>query len=312
MAKLTSKELRTGTTGLPLGVALTHWHSTVADYVALTKPRIISLLLLTTLGAMIIATGKLPPLELALATLLAGSMMAGAANALNCYLDRVIDLRMSRTRTRPIPARRIAPTNALIFSLTLAAGAFLLFTLAVNLLSALLSFAGFMIYILVYTLWLKRTSSSAVFFGGIAGAVPPLVGWAAATGQLDWHAFELFAIVAIWQVPHTWTLSLMLQNDYARARVPVLPIVSGPDETRKQILLYTVLLALFTLLPYATGMLTGPYIAPTVVLGAEFMTLAGKLLRTPDRRLTVQLYKYSLIYLALLFITLAIGRMWPL
>ncbi len=312
MAKLTSKELHRGTNVAALSAALTDWRSIVSDYVVLTKPRIISLLLLTTLTAMLIATGKLPPLELAFATLLAGGMMAGAANALNCYLDRVMDLRMSRTRNRPIPARRIAPTNALIFSLTLATSAFLLFTLAVNLLSALLSFAGFLIYILVYTLWLKRTSPSAVFFGGIAGAVPPLVGWAAATGQVDLHAFELFAIVAIWQVPHTWALSLMLQNDYARAKVPVLPVVAGPDETRKQILLYTVLLALFTFLPYTTGLLDLGYFVPTVILGAEFIALAGKLYRAPDRRLTVQLYKYSLIYLALLFITMAVGRLWPL
>jgi heme o synthase len=173
---------------------------------------------------MIMATGGLPPLELVVTTLLGGALMAGGANAMNCYLDRELDMKMSRTRSRPVPAQRVPPARAFIFALALAFGAFLLLTRAVNWLSAVLSLAGFLIYVIFYTGWLKRTSPSAVLVGGFAGAIPPLVGWAAVTGRVELHALDLFAVIVFWQIPHTWALTLMLHNDYSRAERPQISV----------------------------------------------------------------------------------------
>lgn len=286
-------------------------HATIkaswTDYIALTKPRIISLLLVTTLAAMVIATRGLPPARIVLATLLAGAMMAGGANAMNCSLDHDMDRLMSRTRRRPVASDRVAPRRAAVFALVLAAGAFFI-QAGVNWLSAWLSLAGFVVYVLVYTLWLKRTSPSAVLIGGFAGAIPPLVGWAAATGHIGLYALDLFAIIVFWQVPHTWALSLLLKDDYARAGVPVLPVAAGESETHRQILLYTILLFGVTLLPFATGLFGNLYLIAALLLGGRLAFLAWRLLRHPGQRAEAALYKYSLLYLALLFAMMAIDR----
>lgn len=280
----------------------------VLNYVALTKPRIISLLLVTTLAAMMIATRGQVSWRTVVVTLLAGAMMAGGANAMNCFLDRDIDRVMSRTKTRPVASDQVPPLHALVFSLVLVVGAFILQTVGANPLSAWLSLSGFLIYILLYTFWLKRTSPSSVLIGGLAGAVPPLVGWAAVTGQVNLHALDLFAIIVFWQVPHTWALSLLLKNDYARAGVPVLPVVSGEEETRRQIVVYSAILFAVTLLPYATGLFDMPYLIAALLLGGQFVRLAWLLRRDPERGATMRLYKFSLLYLALLFAAMSLDR----
>ena len=234
--------------------------------------------------------------------------MAGGANAMNSFLDREMDRHMSRTRLRPVAAGRIEPGRALVFALSLTVVAFVLLWAAVNPLSAALAFAGFAIYVLLYTLWSKRTTPLGVLIGGLAGAVPPLVGWAAMRGSIEFDAFILYAIVAVWQVPHTWTLSLMLSKDYARAAVPVLPVVAGEALTRRWVWQSSTVLFAVSLLPFATGLGSPLYLAAAVILGGRFLWMAWTLEQTPERIKTVQLYKYSLLYLALLFIALSADR----
>ena len=223
----------------------------VADYVTLTKPRVQLLLLLTTVATMYVAGD--PSATLVALTCLGGSLSAGGAGAVNHYWDRDIDARMARTATRPVPAGRIAPRSALAFGLVLAVLSFVQLSLTVNVLAASLALTGFLGYVLVYTMWLKRTTPQNIVIGGAAGAVPPLVGWAAVTGTLDPAALYLFAIVFYWTPPHFWALSLLMKDDYARVGVPMMPVVHGETETRRQILLYTGLLFVLTLLPVVFG-----------------------------------------------------------
>jgi protoheme IX farnesyltransferase len=271
----------------------------IADYVTLTKPRVQLLLLLTTVATMEVAGS--PSLGLILLTLLGGALSAGGAGAINHWYDRDIDVQMARTATRPIPAGRITPRAALTFGIALGALSFAQLSLTVNLLAACLALAGFLGYVFVYTLWLKRSTPQNIVIGGAAGAVPPLVGWAAVTGGIAPIAIYLFAIVFFWTPPHFWALSLLMKDEYAKVEVPMLPVVRGEDETRRQITLYSVLLVAITLLPFAGRLFDGLYAVAAGVLGGAFLVLAARLQRNPDRRAALRLYLYSLLYLALLF-----------
>ncbi len=271
----------------------------LSDYLELTKPKVQSLLLLTTIATMYVA-GDPSPLLVAL-TCLGGYLSAGGAGAVNHWFDRDIDARMTRTASRPIPAGRISPGAALAFGCALAALSFLELSLTVNVLAASLALSGFLGYVLVYTVWLKRRTPQNVVIGGAAGAVPPLVAWAAVTGSVSGVAVLLFFIVFFWTPPHFWALSLLMKDEYAKVGVPMLPVVRGEAETRRQILLYTVLLYAVTQLPFCAGGFGGIYLAASLVLGLGFIAGAVRLYRRADRRSALQLYLFSLAYLALLF-----------
>ncbi|HYH89574.1 MAG TPA: heme o synthase [Solirubrobacteraceae bacterium] len=282
-----------------LRLALAGARQVVADYVELTKPRVQSLLLLTTITTMYVAGD--PSLGLVALTCLGGSLSAGGAGAVNHYYDRDIDAQMARTANRPVPAGRVAPNAALGFGIALAALSFLLLSLTVNVLSASLALAGFLGYVFVYTIWLKRSTPQNIVIGGAAGAVPPLVGWAAVTGSLDPTSLYLFAIVFYWTPPHFWALSLLMKDEYARVGVPMMPVVHGEQETRRQIVLYTCLLVVLTLLPVVFGFFGALYAAVALALGAAFLVHAVRLQRSADRRAALRTYLFSLLYLALLF-----------
>ncbi|HTR72549.1 MAG TPA: heme o synthase, partial [Solirubrobacteraceae bacterium] len=264
-----------------------------------------SLLLLSTIAAMYVAGD--PSLGLVALTCLGGYLSAGGAGAVNHWFDRDIDAQMKRTANRPIPAGRIAPAAALAFGCTLALLSVLELSLAVNPLAAALSFAGFLGYVFVYTVWLKRRTPQNIVIGGAAGAVPPLVGWAAVTGSVSATAILLFGIVFFWTPPHFWALSLLMKDEYARVGVPMLPVARGEDETRRQILLYTILLYAVSQLPFCAGGLGTVYVVASIALGLGFIAGAVRLYRTAGRSQTIgrkaalQLYLYSLAYLALLF-----------
>jgi protoheme IX farnesyltransferase len=271
----------------------------LSDYVELTKPKVQSLLLLTTIATMYVAGD--PSLALVALTCLGGYLSAGGAGAVNHWFDRDIDAQMARTATRPIPAGRVRPRAALLFGCTLAVLSFAELSLTVNVLAASLSFAGFLGYVLVYTVWLKRRTPQNIVIGGAAGAVPPLVGWAAVTGSVSGTAVLLFFIVFFWTPPHFWALSLLMKDEYARVGVPMLPVVRGEAETRRQILLYTVLLYAVTQLPFCAGGFGTIYLLASMLLGGGFIAGAIRLYRRADRRSALQLYLFSLAYLALLF-----------
>ena len=272
----------------------------IADLVALTKPKVQSLLLLTTVTTMLIAGS--PSIGLILATCIGGYLSAGGAGAVNHWFDRDIDAQMARTATRPIPAGRIAPRTALWFGIGLGVLAFVWLTLTTNILAASLSASGFLGYTLMYTMWLKRSTWQNIIWGGAAGAVPPLVGWAAVTGGLTGLPIYLFAIVFFWTPPHFWALSILMKDEYAKVGVPMLPVVRGEDETRRQILLYSVLLYAVSQLPFCGGGgLDYIYVAASALLGLMFIALAVALQRLKTRKAALRLYLFSLLYLALLF-----------
>jgi heme o synthase len=279
--------------------AVPHTRRLVADYVELTKPKVQSLLLLTTIATMYVA-GDPSPLLVAL-TCLGGYLSAGGAGAVNHWFDRDIDARMTRTANRPIPAGRISPPAALAFGCALAGLSFLELSLTVNVLAASLALSGFLGYVLVYTVWLKRRTPQNIVIGGAAGAVPPLVAWAAVTGTVSGTALLLFFIVFFWTPPHFWSLSLLMKDEYEKVGVPMLPVVRGEAETRRQILLYAVLLYAVTQLPFCAGGFGGIYLAASLLLGLAFIAGAVRLYRRADRRSALQLYLFSLAYLALLF-----------
>jgi len=271
----------------------------VADYVTLTKPKVQLLLLLTTVTTMYVAGD--PSVGLVLLTLLGGSLSAGGAGAVNHYYDRDIDAQMARTATRPVPAGRVRPGAALAYGFVLQALSFVLLATTVNLLAAFLALAGFLGYVLIYTMWLKRSTPQNIVIGGAAGAVPPLVGWAAVTGHVDPTAWYLFAIVFYWTPPHFWALSLLMKDEYARVGVPMMPVVHGETETRRQIVLYTGLLVVLTMLPVVFGFFGAIYAVVALGLGGWFLHLAVRLQRRADRKAALRTYLYSLIYLAVLF-----------
>jgi protoheme IX farnesyltransferase len=277
----------------------------VRDYLTLTKPKVQSLLLFTTITTMYVAGD--PSLGLVFLTCLGGALSAGGAGAINHAVDRDIDRTMARTADRPVASGRISPAAAIAFGVGLGGASFLLLALTVNPLAAGLSLSGLLGYVCVYTLWLKRTTPQNIVIGGAAGAVPPLVAWAAVTGSLSGMAFYLFAIVFFWTPPHFWALSLLMKDEYAKAGIPMLPVVRGEEETRRQILLYTVLLYAVTQLPFCAGGLGVAYLIPSLLLGAAFIYFSTRLYRTRERRWALRTYLFSLLYLALLFLSMAIA-----
>jgi heme o synthase len=271
----------------------------LSDYAELTKPKVQSLLLLTTIATMYVA-GDPSPL-LVFYTCLGGYLSAGGAGAVNHWFDRDIDAQMARTANRPVPSGRVAPAAALVFGCTLACLSLIELSIAVNPLAAALSFSGFLGYVFVYTVWLKRRTPQNIVIGGAAGAVPPLVGWAAVTGSVSGTAVILFFIVFFWTPPHFWALSLLMKGEYEKVNVPMLPVVRGEAETRRQILLYSVLLYAVTQLPFCAGGFGAIYLVASLTLGLGFIGGAVRLYRKADRRSALQLYLFSLAYLALLF-----------
>jgi protoheme IX farnesyltransferase len=278
------------------------------DMVALTKPRIISLLLVTTIAPMFVAGA--PTWDLVLAVFAGGYLMAGGANAVNMYLDRDIDDRMARTRLRPIPSGRMQPREVLAFGLLLATTATFLLATFANVLTAALALGGFYFYVLLYTRWLKRSTPQNIVIGGAAGAFPPLVGWASVTGSLDLMAVYLFLIIFYWTPPHFWALALNKQKDYGNAGVPMAPLIWGEQETKRQMVWYSVVLIALTVLPWAMGALGIVYLASALILGAIFMWGALRVqFATEWVKPAWWLYAYSLLYLALLFAAMVVDRL---
>jgi len=282
--------------------------SVLRDYLALTKPRIIVLLLVTTVATMFVADPAGPGLATILWTVLGGYLAAGGAGAINHYLERDRDARMDRTCSRPLVEGRIEPLHGLAFGIGFGVLATVQLALTVNVLAAALALSGLLGYVFVYTLWLKPRTPQNIVIGGAAGAVPPLVGWAAATGGLTLDALYPFAIVFLWTPPHFWALALLIKGDYARTGIPMLPVARGEPATRRQIVVYSVALVAFTVLPYLTGLFDAVYLAAALSLGAGFVALAARLALRPSRRAAVVLHLASLAYLALLFAAMAVDR----
>ncbi|HYU49887.1 MAG TPA: heme o synthase [Candidatus Limnocylindria bacterium] len=287
---------------------------TIRAYVALTKPRIIELLLVTTVPAMILAARGWPRLDLVWWTLLGGSLAAGSANAINCYLDRDIDELMARTRRRPLPAHEVEPDRAMLFGLALGLISFVELAWFVNLVSAFLALLAIAFYVVVYTLILKRTTPQNIVIGGAAGALPPVIGWAAVTGNVGLPALLLFALVFYWTPPHFWALSLRIRKDYAAAGVPMLPVVRGVPETTRQIGLYSILLVAISLVLWSVARMGLVYLATATVLGAIFLWQAYRLWRagsSPEGSTAgaIRLYRYSITYLSLLFLAVAVDAL---
>ncbi|MHB8576086.1 MAG: heme o synthase [Dehalococcoidia bacterium] len=286
--------------------------ASVRAYIALTKPRIIELLLITTVPAMVLAAKGWPGWELVLATLVGGYLAAGGAGAINCYFDRDVDQLMARTSKRPLVTGQISPARALSFGILLGVAGFVEMTLAVNLLSAVLSMLALAFYVFVYTLWLKRSTPQNIVIGGAAGAMPPLIGWAAVTNTVTWAPLLMFAIIFLWTPPHFWALALRFQDDYERAHIPMLPVVRGQHETLRQIRIYTLVLVGSTLLLLLTHTVGVVYAVTAGTLGAGFVWYAWRLARHPG------LFKFSISYLSLLFVAMAadqfaqhlFGRLW--
>jgi protoheme IX farnesyltransferase len=278
-------------------------------YVKLTKPRIVELLLITTLPSMILAERGMPSTWVIVATLIGGTLSAGGANAVNQYLDRDIDQIMTRTRRRPLPANVIRPRNAVVFGVLLGLGGFVWLWVTVNLLAAALASAAFLFYVFVYTKWLKRSSPQNIVIGGAAGAAPAVVGWAAVTGRVGLPAVVLFAVVFLWTPPHFWALALRYQRDYAAAGVPMLPVVAGRVAAVRHILVYSVVLVAVSLVlwPVAdTGIL---YPICALVLGAVFVARALRLRRTGTTAAAMSLFRYSVVYLGLLFVSVGLDTL---
>ncbi|MGB5038230.1 MAG: heme o synthase, partial [Blastocatellia bacterium] len=282
--------------------------ATWRDYLTLTKPRVISLLLFTTLMAMVIAAGGWPGTWLFIAVAIGGYMSAGAANAINMVIDRDIDVRMERTAMRPTVTERISSRSALLFAYLLAGGSFALLWGAANMLTAMLALAGLVCYVIVYTLYLKRRSWNNIVIGGAAGAFPPLVGWAAVTGDLNWFAWCLFWIIFLWTPVHFWALALLIKDDYAKAGVPMLPVVHGERVTVIQIVLYAVLTAAISSMPLVLGEVGMIYLVAAFALNAMLLLRSLQLFQTPDRPHASSLFKYSMTYLFLLFLAMAVDR----
>ena len=276
------------------------------DYVTLTKPRIMTLLLLTGAAGMFVGAQGVPDLSTFAVTMVGLALACGGASALNHVLDRDIDRKMRRTGHRPVAEERVSPERALEFGLALSAFSFVLLASRVNVLTAVLALVGNLVYVLVYTRWLKRSTPQNIVIGGAAGAVPPLVGWAAATWNLTLPALFLFLIVFFWTPPHFWALALVIKRDYAAARIPMLPVVRGDAETAKQIVWYSLVLVAVTLLPFAWHTAGVVYLAVALLLGAVFLRLAWRLQRQTTTARAGVLFRYSLLYLALLFVALAI------
>ena len=276
----------------------------VSDYVDLTKPKVQSLLLLTTVATMEVAGD--PSVGRVALTCAGGYLSAGGAGAINHYWDRDIDGRMRRTANRPVPSGRVSPAAAVRFGIGLQVLSFVLLSLTVNVLAASLALGGFVGYVGVYTMWLKRRTPHNIVIGGAAGAMPPLVAWAATRGSIGWTAVYLFAIVFYWTPAHFWALSLLMKDEYAEVGIPMLPVVRGEQETRRQILLYSMLLYAVSQLPFCVGVFGGFYLAASMLLGLAFIAGAVLLYRRADRKTALRLYLFSMLYLALLFASMVL------
>jgi len=288
--------------------AATGWRGAVSDYYELTKPRIIYLLLVTTLAGMAMAARGLPPLGLTLATLIGGALAAASAGSFNCVIDRDIDRIMKRTMTRPVATGRITPERALLFATVLQCVSFALLYEAVNPLAAWLSLAGNAYYVFVYTLWLKRTTPMNIVIGGAAGAMPPLVGWAAVTHHVGAPALGLFTLIFLWTPPHFWALALMTNLDYERAGIPMLPNVKGVRRTKIEVFAYTIVLVVVSLALTPLGVMGLWYFVPALVLGSIFIYDAYRMLVGETKPLARVLFKYSLVYLALICVAMVTDR----
>lgn len=280
--------------------------SNLRIYLELAKLRIVLLLLFTTLTAMVIAAGGVPELSVLLPTLVGGALAAAGSSAVNQYIDRDMDAKMSRTARRPIPSGRIRPVNALVFGVSLIVASVLVLGLWVNWLTSGLALAGAVYYVVLYTVILKRNTALNIVIGGGAGAIPVLVGWAAVTGALSIQAWILFAIVFYWTPPHSWALALLVNSDYARAGVPMMPVARGENVTRRQILVYSVLLFVITLLPGTIDMLGAVYMTVAIVLGIGLIWMAMNLIKVANKAVARKTYKYSTAYLAFLFLAMII------
>ncbi len=308
-----------GPGAMEAGAAPRPLRDTVRAYVALTKPRIIELLLITTVPAMVLATRDLPGVNwvdwgwLVAWTLVGGTLAAGSANAINQYLDRDIDILMTRTRRRPLPAHAVEPEQAVVFGIVLGAISIGLLAFFVNLVAAFLTLLAIAFYVFVYTLLLKRTTTQNIVIGGAAGALPPVIGWAAVTGRVEVPALLLFALVFYWTPPHFWALSLRIARDYAAAGVPMLPVVRGTAETTRQILLYTILLVLISLIFFAVAKMGLIYLVAAVVMGVLFLWQAARLDRAASVEGTtagaIRLYRFSISYLTVLFAAVALDAL---
>jgi protoheme IX farnesyltransferase len=281
----------------------------VGAYVALTKPRIIELLLVTTVPTMIVAERGLPSVWLMVATVVGGTLAAGGANAINMYVDRDIDAIMDRTRSRPLVTGAVTPTAALIFALAIEAAAFVWLWVFVNLLSAVLALAACLFYVFVYTLWLKRTSTQNIVIGGAAGAVPVLIGWSAVTNSVAWPPIVLFAVIFFWTPPHFWALAVRYKDDYAAVDVPMLPAVASMRHTSERIVAYSVVVVALTLVFIPVGSMGWIYSVAAVLLGALFLWHALRVLRTGSEARAMGLFHYSITYLVLLFGAMAIDQL---
>jgi heme o synthase len=284
-------------------------NNVLRDYLQLTKPRIVVLLIFTTVTAMVIAAqgNPLPPFIL-LATILGGSFAAAGASVLNQYIDRDMDLQMSRTKNRPIPAGRVAPANALVYGFALLVASTLILGLFVNWLTAFLAMAGAAYYVILYTMLLKRNTVVNILIGGGAGAIPVLVGWSAVTNTIGPQAFILFAIIFYWTPPHSWALALLVNADYERANVPMMPVARGAEVTRIQILLYSIQLVVLTLLPMPFRMLGNFYLVAAVLLGTGLLIYSVRLIRETSKVAARRMYKYTTMYLAMLFLAMILDQ----
>lgn len=288
----------------------TFWERTkekAADYWALTKPGIWMLMLIATAATMLAAAKLSLSLPVFLLTLLGTAMAAGGANTLNCYVDRDIDAIMERTRKRPLPAGRLQPRQALLFGISLLVGSWVVLFWGVNGWAAAAALGGALFYVFIYTLWLKRSTPQNIVIGGAAGAVPPLIGWAAATGHYSWIAFALFGVIFLWTPPHFWALALYRNEDYRRAGVPMMPVVAGVRSTKRQMLLYTVALVALSVGLYWLGLGSWIYLAGTLGLGLYYLYLMVKAQRDDSEAMARRLFRFSIQYLGLFYILIALG-----
>ncbi len=281
----------------------------VLAYVALTKPRVIELLLITTVPAMVLAAGELPALDLVAWVLVGGTLAAGGANTVNCWLERDRDQLMRRTRRRPLPTGQVDPRAAFVFGIVLEIGAFALLATAVNLLSAMLTVGAALFYVFVYTIWLKPRTTQNIVIGGAAGAVPVLVGWAAVTGRVGAPAWVMFAIVFLWTPPHFWALAVRYSEDYRNAGIPMLPVVKGVPAAARQIAGYAVVVMASTLVLPAVSDVGVIYVACAVILGAWFVARAWRLNANPTPERAIKLFTFSNVYLATLFVAIAVDTL---
>ena len=289
--------------------ATVSWRTRIGAYVALTKPRIIELLLVTTVPTMIVAERGLPPLGLVVATVLGGTLAAGGANAINMYIDRDIDQVMNRTKRRPIATGVVSPRSALVFAVTIEVVAFGFMWATVNLLSAVLAVAACLFYVFVYSLWLKRSSSYNIVIGGAAGAVPVLIGWSAVTNSLDWAPVVLFGVIFYWTPPHFWALAIRYRDDYARADVPMLPVVASFRTTARRIVLYTLFLVGLTVLFAPVAGMGDLYLAAALILGAVFTYYTVRLLHEGTSAQAMRVFSWSITYITLLFAAIAVDQL---